>query len=169
MIIKFVNNFNHYDKLYIILQKGDESMSRTAEIVLSIIGAVFFALMLCFSGLILAFQDSQDFKDAFKTEFEAQQTADVDTQIDVNKVMDILSGATTYFIIVSIIAMILGILAVVLLKGNKKPKAAGIILLITGILTAVLTIGFSFLPSLLYLIAGILALVRKPKQTEMIM
>lgn len=144
-------------------------MSRTAEIVVSIIGIVFFGLMLGFSGFIFGYKDNQEFKDAFQNELEAQQTAGVDNQIDVNLIMDFFQSATTYLMIVSIVAIVLGILAIVLLKGNKKPKAAGIILIITSILVGILTIGMSLLPSLLYLVAGVMALVRKPKQTEMIM
>src|SRR5690606_28381840 len=59
----------------------------------------------------------------------------------------------------------LGIVAIFLLKGNKKPVAAGIILFATAVLTTVVTAGSTLIPGLFYVIAGILALVRKAPQT----
>src|SRR5699024_6815484 len=46
--------------------------------------------------------------------------------------------------------------------GNKKPKAASIMMIITGVVVGLGTALTGFLPALLFLIAGIVGLVRKP-------
>jgi hypothetical protein len=50
------------------------------------------------------------------------------------------------------------------IKGNKKPVLAGILFIAGAVLTAIISIGFGFVPAILYLIAGIVSLVRKPKK-----
>lgn len=66
-------------------------------------------------------------------------------------------------IAIAVIVVVTGLLAIRMLKENRRPKPAGILLLVVGGLTSFLQMGFALFGSLLYVIAGIMALVKKPK------
>src|SRR5690625_4901880 len=66
----------------------------------------------------------------------------------------------------SILAILLGLVAIFLLRQNKHPKAAGIILLATAVISTFMTFFLGFIGGIIYVITGIMALVRKPKLKE---
>ncbi|WP_026571439.1 MULTISPECIES: DUF4064 domain-containing protein [Sediminibacillus] len=132
-------------------------MKRTAEIALGVIGAILYALFTFFGIVLMTLKGNDEFIQEMENAF-AEQGMD-----NMGSISEMISGGSWYLIIVSLVAIILGIVALVFLKGNKKPKAAGIILIITAVLSFVLFMGMSLIPAVLYLIAGIMALVRKPK------
>ncbi|MEH7382918.1 DUF4064 domain-containing protein [Bacillus sp. JJ1533] len=137
-------------------------MKRTGEIVLTIIGACFFALISVFGFMFIGLSEDN----AFTQEMEniaAQDPALEGT--DMGFLTDMIVAGGWYFVIVGILAIILGIVSLVLLKGDKHPKAAGIILIIVAVLSALATVLISIISSILYLVAGILCLVRKQKET----
>ncbi|MEH7387174.1 DUF4064 domain-containing protein [Bacillus sp. JJ1521] len=138
-------------------------MKRTGEIVLTIIGACFFALISVFGFMFLGLSGDNTFTQEMESIIVAEDPSLQGT--DFAFLSDIVSAGGWYFIIVGILAVILGIVSLVLLKGDKHPKAAGIILIVVAILTALATILISIISSILYLVAGILCLVRKPKET----
>ncbi|WP_449537506.1 DUF4064 domain-containing protein [Ferdinandcohnia sp. Marseille-Q9671] len=137
-------------------------MKRTGEFVLTIIGACLFALISLFGFMFVGLSDNNE----FTQEMENMVATDPElTGVDMGIITDLISTGGWYFIIVGILAIILGIVSLVLLKGNKHPKAAGIILIIVAILSTLATFLISIIASILYLIAGILCLVRKQKET----
>lgn len=136
-------------------------MKRTGEIVLTIIGACLFAFITLFGFIFLGLGDN----DEFATEMENVAATDPAlTGVDMGMITDMVVAGGWYFIIVGLLAIILGIVSLVLLKGNKRPKAAGIILIIVAVLSTLATFLLSIIASILYLIAGILCLVRKEKE-----
>lgn len=138
-------------------------MKRTGEIVLTIIGACFFALISLFGFMFLGLSEDNTFTQDMENIIVAEDPTLQGT--DLAFLSDAVSAGGWYFIIVGILAIILGIVSLVLLKGNKHPKAAGIILIIVAVLSALATILISIISSILYLVAGILCLVRKQKET----
>ena len=80
--------------------------------------------------------------------------------------INIMTGIGWFLSIISLLALIAGIVALLFFKGDKKPKAAGIILIITSVILALGTFMMAFLAALCYLIAGIMGLVRKPPQAD---
>ncbi|THE14167.1 DUF4064 domain-containing protein [Bacillus timonensis] len=137
-------------------------MKRTGEIVLTIIGACFFALISLFGFMFLGLSGDN----AFTQEMENMAATDPALEgVDMGFMTDMIAAGGWYFIIVGILAIILGIVSLVLLKGDKHPKAAGIILIIVAVLSALATVLISIISSILYLVAGILCLVRKQKET----
>lgn len=126
-------------------------MKRTGEFVLAIIGLVLNVVALV-SGFVLKGLDSVNIK---------QQLEDTDTGLtaqDINNTVDMLGSIGTYLIVLSVISIILTIIALVFLKGNKKPKLAGWLFIISGIISLM-----EVIPGILYIIVGIMALARKPK------
>lgn len=84
-------------------------------------------------------------------------------EVNVNQVINFVNYISIYLSIISIICILLGLFAIILLRGNKNPKKAGKTLIITAMLGTISTIFIGFLGSIVYLIAGIITLVRKPK------
>ncbi|MFC4618514.1 DUF4064 domain-containing protein [Camelliibacillus cellulosilyticus] len=132
-------------------------MKRTAEIVLGVIGMCISALFVLLGLIYRSAKDSE----AVRQQLMNQSVLKPE---DVDNALTSLSQAGTIWIIVGIIGIILGIVALVLLKGNKSPIWAGCLLIIGAVLIAIISTLTSIVQSILFLIAGILALVRKPKQ-----
>lgn len=124
-------------------------MKRTAEKVLSWIGIVFGILGIIFFFLAKPLFNPDkvdtDAVNAGKSAEQARQGAEN------------MSAAMTTGVVTSIIALILALIAVFLIKKNRI--AAGVLLIIAGIIAF-----FSnWICTILFLIAGIMMLVRKPK------
>lgn len=140
-------------------------MKRTGEIVLSIIGVFFYALMAAIGGFMIWLENNRDMvQDFLQKAAEQDPTAPPLSMEELNNTLDVAGSGGLFLTIVSIIAVILGIISIVLIKGNKKPKAAGIILIVTAVGVALFTFGGGILGGIFYLIAGIMCLVRKSKE-----
>lgn len=138
-------------------------MKRTAEIVLGIIGALGFAFSAALGGFLMWMQDNRVLMEETMT-----GTGDPDTEFSMEEFemgMDLLGTGGWVLLLASVAAIVLGIVAMVLLKGNKKPVIAGIIFIATAVIVSIVTAGVGILAGLFYLIAGIMCLVRKPQRT----
>lgn len=140
-------------------------MKRTGEIVLGIIGAVIYG----FFGLIgigmIMLQNYDEFSENVYQELVASNP-EVNFP-DYETMLETLSFNGTMIAIVSILALIAGIVALVFLKGNKRPKAAGIIFILTGVISALGLLEMALFASVFYIAAGIMCLVRKPKEERL--
>lgn len=138
-------------------------MKRTAEITLSIIGAITALLgIVIFSSFKKVFL-MEDFVDEIVEDFNAEMAAE---GVDSFDAAALIAGSSVFFTIVVIVfvtALILATIAAILFRKNNKPKMASIILIITAVIVTVGTIGFGLITGILLLIAGIMGLVRKPK------
>lgn len=138
-------------------------MKRTVEIVLTVIGMLLFIIPI-FAGFTFQMvkdnpQIRQQVENAVR---EAENSQNIEAMpMDVNQLFNVLGTFTMVILIAGILAIGLGILAIVFLKGNKKPKAAGIILIISAIVMTFATFALGLFGGAAYLVAGIVALVRK--------
>ncbi|KAB2495231.1 DUF4064 domain-containing protein [Priestia endophytica] len=138
-------------------------MSRVVEIVFSVIGIVLFLVVSLGSGFVLALpQDNQDVINGFQQALDESNI----TNISASEMASTINDGALYILIVTLICAILGIVSIIYLKGNKKPKLAGGILIVTAILGTVATFILGIFGGIAYLIAGIIALVRKSKKVE---
>ncbi|PKH12053.1 MULTISPECIES: DUF4064 domain-containing protein [Planomicrobium] len=138
-------------------------MKRTAEIVLGIIGALGYAFMAAIGGFMLWMQNNRELMEETMT-----GTGDPTTDLTMDEfdAMIDLMGAGGWVLLASAIgAIVLGIIAMVLLKGNRKPVIAGIIFIATAVIVSFVTTGVGVIAGIFYLVAGIMCLVRKPKTT----
>ncbi|MEB8094967.1 DUF4064 domain-containing protein [Staphylococcus caprae] len=130
-------------------------IKRTGEKVLSWIGNILHLLYLGFIVLMVSMMGNKDFKDEM---INSSQSSNPDVSSDqLNQYYGMLSSMGTGFIIFLIALLILAIIGTILI--SKKPKVAGILLIIAGIIG----IFTSFIAGILWLIAGIMLLARKPK------
>lgn len=139
-------------------------MKRTAEIVLGIIGALGFAFMAALGGFMLWMQNNRDLIEAEMTTGTGDPATDL-TMEEFDAMIDLLGAGGWVLLASAIAAIVLGIVAMVLLKGNKKPVIAGIIFIVTAIIVSIITTGVGIIAGLFYLVAGIMCLVRKPQRT----
>lgn len=132
-------------------------MKRTGEIILIVIGGLIGMFMLALGGFMVWLNNNQDF--VIQMYNESPEIQEVVPDMDV--FIDVMNSVGMLFLISSIIVVIVGIIAIVLLKGNKKPKPAGIMLIVIAVLMSIITQGAMLFAGIFYLIAGIMALVRK--------
>ncbi|MBM7583862.1 uncharacterized membrane protein YbaN (DUF454 family) [Bacillus pakistanensis] len=137
-------------------------MKRTGEIVLAIIGVILSGLFaiggLSFNALI----DNPEFQEGMNQGINNDPTL---TQGDIDAVISIIESVGPFLLVVGLISVILGIIGAIAIKGNKKPVLAGIMFILAALVIGLGTIGIGFLPGILFLIAGIMSFVRKPKVT----
>ncbi|QQK81449.1 DUF4064 domain-containing protein [Salicibibacter cibi] len=133
-------------------------MTRGGELVLGLIGVVFTLILGAFLGFIIV---------GFQALIRAyEQDMINDPTVPSHEV----EGATTFFgflaslgwwaFAMHIIGLILGFVALIMLKNN--PTTSGILYIIAGGPMLLLSFGISLIPSVLFIIAGIRCLVRKP-------
>ncbi|WP_026908601.1 DUF4064 domain-containing protein [Paucisalibacillus globulus] len=139
-------------------------MKRTAEITLGIIGSILYLFSVAFGIFRLWMENNKDTLEEYMVENQSEfdLTSSDMTVLEELFNMNLAQGGIL-IVILPILAIILGIVAVVLVKGNKRPVAAGIIFIATGVGYAIITLGGGILNGILLLIAGILCLARKPK------
>ncbi|MBM7707022.1 hypothetical protein JOD03_001950 [Chryseomicrobium aureum] len=142
--------------------------SRTGEIVLGVISAVFTALSIILMTLFVSGGSAALNDPAFLEEFETgmQQGIEEDPtlqQQDVDAIMDIVQGSMGVFevfgwglVISLVISLVFNILAILNIRNNKNPKLAGIFFIVAGVFAYLLS-----LTSILLYIAAIMSFVRK--------
>lgn len=131
-------------------------IKRTGEHVLTWIGVFFQLLAVLSLAFIVPMANTQDFKDEFINTAREQQSDLSNANID--QMASIMSNFAVGGLIFATVVLILGVIGGILI--SKKAKAAGIILIIAGILS----IFINFFAMILWIIAGIMLLVRKPKR-----
>lgn len=124
-------------------------MKRTGEFVLSIIAGAVNLLALFYGIRALAANPS-----VLKQQLSAAGN-NLSSQ-DINNVIRLFHTAGTFLIILSIISIILAVIALIFLK-RSRPKLGGWLLILSGAASLI-----EIVPGILYIIAGIMALVRKP-------
>lgn len=139
-------------------------MKRTAEIIFTVIGILLYAIPVVLAGILLSVKDNPQFRAEIERGINTAPNADELGNINMDQMIDFLGTFTTVILVAAVLAIALGVLSIVFLKGDKKPKAAGIILIITAIVMTFGTVGLGLFAGVAYLIAGIIALVRKKKK-----
>lgn len=133
-------------------------VNRIGEIVLTVIG-----ILASIFGIIVAFGMSAFFKiEDFENEFVDEMATEGISAEESLAVLELFQSASTYFGIIAIISTIIGIVGTILFIGDKRSKAAGILLIIGAIIVLFASIGSGFFAFVFYLIAGIMGVVRKP-------
>ncbi|WP_108670268.1 DUF4064 domain-containing protein [Peribacillus acanthi] len=136
-------------------------MKRTAEKVMSIIGIVINLFMIGMAVLVNIGLSDASIRNSIEQEI-TRDPALADAGVDANMIMDLLGGIGWGFVIVVLISTVLSIIALAVMK--RKNKLAGILLIISTLIVGIGTILLGWLPAILFLIAGIMCLVRKPKE-----
>ncbi|HEY4553810.1 MAG TPA: DUF4064 domain-containing protein [Bacillaceae bacterium] len=137
-------------------------MKRTGEVTLGIIGIVFSALM-SLLGIAFTWLSSSDARGMLEEELAADPNL---AASDIPLIMDFFEMGGWVLIAAAVLGFVFGLIAVISITGNKKPKLAGWMFIAAAVLIGLISLGAGFLPAILYLIAGIMCFVRKPQQTD---
>ncbi|WP_158589704.1 MULTISPECIES: hypothetical protein [Clostridia] len=113
-------------------------MKRTAEITLGIIALALQLLIIILLVSLLSFFSFQ-FPEMLSTKFA--------------------SWYAWFVVAVHVTGFIFGVIALILLKD--KPKISGIVLVAISIVMLILTLGATFIQSVLFIISGIMCLAKK--------
>ena len=140
-------------------------MSRTGELALGIVSAVFTFLGTILTVIFLIGGSSVFTDEAFIAEFEQEIYNDPTlSEIEAQETIDIMGVFFEMFTVLGwlavatlVISLVLNIIGVVSVSKNKKPKLAGIMFIIAGVFAGILS-----LTSILLYIAAIMCFVRKP-------
>ncbi len=166
-ILKLYETFSTINRRMIrsVKMKGLNSMSRTGEVVLSVISAIITLLSIVLVT-ILVVSGSSILKDEEVTnQFLSDVATDpnmTETELQlINDNMDVVIDAFSLFgwvfIIILVISLILNIIGIMSISKNKNPKLAGIMFILAGLFAGVIS-----LTSILLYIAAIMCFVRKP-------
>ncbi|MED3765230.1 DUF4064 domain-containing protein [Ureibacillus terrenus] len=139
-------------------------MNRTVEKVLGIIGLVINFLsaaplvfmLIVLNGIADDPMFEQELEDAFYSNSVTEAELDL---LFADNILAWVSGFGWFIAILMMIAMVLTIIALVKLKSNSK--LARILLIISGVISGIISI-----QGILLIIAGIMCIVRQPKQEE---
>jgi len=143
-------------------------VKRTGEIILTVIGLIFSVLSVIGSIILASIIKSDFVVENFTEGFnEGLAEEGMEGAMDASSFLNIVAGLGWFLTFISIVGIVIGIIAIIFFKDNKRPKAAGIILIIGSIVILLATFGAGFFTFVVYLIAGIMALVRKPPQSEL--
>ncbi|MFG6118875.1 MULTISPECIES: DUF4064 domain-containing protein [Thalassobacillus] len=138
-------------------------MKRTAEIVVTSIGIALFGLIAGMLGIVLNAKDNPDFRNTLEGTIQQDPEANLE-EVNIDQMIEGIADGAMVIIITAVIALLAGIWAIYMLKGNKKPKLAGILLIVIAVMATIVTIGVAVVAGLFYIIAGVLSIVRKPKE-----
>ncbi|WP_170875256.1 DUF4064 domain-containing protein [Virgibacillus pantothenticus] len=140
-------------------------MKRTVEMIFTVIGLLVFLLMSISVGVV-AFTDNAKIETMAKefVQLQEQTSQPGVEEFSEQEFETVIETGTNYLFFVFLINLVLGVLALFFLKGDKKPKAAGILLIVTAIVGTIASLFFGIIGGAAYLIAGIVALVRRPKK-----
>ncbi|MDX8366041.1 DUF4064 domain-containing protein [Cytobacillus sp. IB215665] len=145
-------------------------MKRTGEIIISGIASILSALIAIIGAGMIYYLKNEE----FLSELEDELALDY-PDVAVTNITDFIESmaSTAWLVMVAgFISLMLGLIAAFSLRGNKKPLLAGTSLIIAAVPITFITLVASllneilgYLTALLFLIAGMMSLVRKRKQT----
>ncbi len=142
------------------LRTGGIVMKRTIEKILTWVGILLQFLLIFVMALIVPFLNDESAKDSLiqsiNNSGEFNQNA---TQIDPSRYIDIASSLFLMALGAVIVCTIIALICALLI--NRLPKVVGVVLILIAIVTV---FTFNLITALLWLIAGIMLLVRKPQQ-----
>lgn len=143
-------------------------VKRTGEVIMGVIGIVLSALFSIIGIVLNMGMNSPEVMSQIEEGMESDPNLQESGMSagDMNSIMEAAESMGSYLVILGIIAAIIGIIAVLTIVKNRKPVLSGIMFIIAALVIGLGTLGFGFIPGLLFLIAGIMAFVRKPKKTD---
>ncbi|WP_047981504.1 DUF4064 domain-containing protein [Ornithinibacillus contaminans] len=133
-------------------------MNRMSEIILGVIGILLYVFFMAASVFWVWVLNHYDVLEGIFD--EVFQTAWQEDTIPINELVGVLSGGGWVLIGVSVISIVLGIVCLFLIKGNKGGSIAGVLFLVTAFLSTAVSFGVFAIAGLFYVIAGIMCLYK---------
>lgn len=142
------------------IRTGGIIMKRTIEKILTWVGILLQFLLIFVMALIVPFLNDESAKDSLiQTINNSGEFNQNVTQVDPSRYIDIASSLFLMALGAVIVCTIIALICALLI--NRLPKVVGVVLILIAIVTV---FTFNLITALLWLIAGIMLLVRKPQQ-----
>lgn len=138
-------------------------MKRTGEIVLGIIGVIIYAFFTMIGALMVWIKNNEDKIRGLMEEVSKDDPENALTPEEINETLAAMGNSGWFVFGAALAIVIVGIVSLVFLKGNKRPKAAGILFIVLGVLSVFILGELAIVGAIPYIIAGIMCLVRKPQ------
>ncbi|AXF56212.1 DUF4064 domain-containing protein [Salicibibacter kimchii] len=132
-------------------------LKRTGEMSLGIIGVVVTFIVGLF--VVIGTVGYQSSMEMIEQEMMQDPTLSAQEAEAGAWALELFSSVGWWIFCMHLIGLVIGIIAVI--KLNSNAKLAGILFLVSGGAMLILTLGTSFIQSVLFIIAGIMCLVRK--------
>ncbi|PXW89216.1 uncharacterized protein DUF4064 [Streptohalobacillus salinus] len=141
-------------------------ISRRFETILIILGIAVFAFFGVQGVSMLVVHNDEEaameLYESYQGDLEADQEETYDLP-EFSVFVENLQSGGIIILVLSAMTIITGIISIVFLKKNLKPKLVGILLLVSGAVVAILGFAPAMFGSLLYMASGVLVLFKKPK------
>lgn len=140
-------------------------MKRTAEMIIVFLGFIIYGFVGIIGGFTIWMYYNQDQVAEMVEEVEVE--VEMDEAVSKGEFLQLINDIGTsgwYIVVGAALALIVGGIAIYLLRGNRNARVAGITLIVSAIVITLITFGLSFLGGIAYVIAGIMCLARKPKE-----
>ena len=138
-------------------------MKRKAERVLGIIGIVMMTIGTLLLALTTVGLSSPGVQEDIESMFQNPQDPELQLTGEdlavVNEFINHISDNGLFMALVLFFTVVLGIIATVFVR--KKPVLSGVMWLLAAIISLITIWYFIFIPAILFIIAGIMALVRR--------
>ncbi|BAM46443.1 DUF4064 domain-containing protein [Amphibacillus xylanus] len=135
-------------------------LNRRIEIFLIIMGmAIFFFFGISGVTMINVHGDDEAALEIYE-QFMQEEAAELENVPTYDEFVETLRTAG---VITLVLAEAAGIVSILLLKNDKRPKVAGVLLLIVGIFVSSLQFIIALVGSVFFIIAAMMALFRKRK------
>ena len=136
-------------------------MKRVWEKILVWLGLLLQFALIFIYGIIAPFMNDDSFKSEIKDNIKEEVSSGELSNADINSIVSSLNEWIIYLIGLAIIVAAVALITALII--NKLPKTAGVIFILLAI-AAVLSL--NFIATLFWLIAGIMLIVRRNKQTK---
>lgn len=138
-------------------------LNRRIEIFLIIMGmAIFFFFGISGVTMINVHGDDEAALEIYE-QFMQEEAAELENVPTYDEFVETLRTAGVITLVLAVIAEAAGIVSILLLKNDKRPKVAGVLLLIVGIFVSSLQFIIALVGSVFFIIAAMMALFRKRK------
>lgn len=125
-------------------------IKRTGEIVLVIIGMLIYAFFALIGGFMMWLGNNSQIVEDIPPEAQSPELS----QEQLMTMIETAGAGGMMILITALVAIVAGILALVFMKGNKKPKAAGIILIVISVIGVFTMVIAGIFSGLFYLKIG---------------
>ncbi|QGM32349.1 DUF4064 domain-containing protein [Bacillus sp. N3536] len=139
-------------------------ISRTGEVVLGVVGAVFNVIAIILVSLIVingsSVMQEEGFTQVFEEDIYSDPTFTAEEAAAATEFMEVFVDLFGVFgwaaVITFVISLVFNILGIVFVLKNKKPKLAGIMFIVGGVFAGIIS-----LTSIVLYVAAIMCFVRK--------
>lgn len=135
-------------------------MKRTGEVILTTTALFFTYLGTILISTVLLFSNLDEIRNLFQEDYMSEEALPV-TLENINVFLNIFISLRWVVLLTVIIGTVLGTFALYYFVRDKNSRAASIFSIVAAVIIPLGTLLTGFIPALLFLVAGIMGLMRK--------